>query len=763
MAHPSWPRTLLWSTAAALLSSGVAWAAESGGASGREHVEALFIAQIASLILVGRLLGELMRRIGQPSVMGELIGGLLLGPSVLGLVWPEAQHALFPDNPVQKGMLGAVASFGILLLLLITGMETDLKLIRRVGTAAFSVSLAGIFLPFLCGFALGQVMPATLLPHPEHRLIASLFLGTALSISSVKIVAVVVREMNFMRRNLGQVILSSAIVDDTIGWIIIAITFSLASHGSIDLLAVAQAMLGVAIFLLASLTIGRRVVSISIRWTNDNIMSDAAVVSVILLLMIGMALTTQLIGVHTVLGAFVAGILVGESPILTRQIDQQLRGLITGLFAPVFFGVAGLSADLSILKDPSYILLTLGLILIASIGKAAGAFVGGKLGGLSVRESIALACAMNARGSTEVIVATIGLSMGALSHDMFTMIVAMAVITTMAMPPTLRWALARVPLRDEEKARLEREEFEARSFVHRIERILLAVDESANGRFAARLAGFLAGSRGMAATVLHVGARAERQAGKAAKTGSPEDHLKVAARRGAELEAHKGDKQSDDIDIVTRAREATLDEAIAQEAGKGYDLLVIGLRETTTAKGDFTGRVSRAAAAFDGPLVLVSGQGEHLEDPQDSALRILVPITGTDVSRRAAEIAIVIGRAVNATAAALHIAGRGGTGKASRQRSEKMIVQDFSDLAARYGAEAAVTTTRSDAPADTILHQERDGRFNLIVLGVNRRPGESLYFGEVAAAVAEKSRASILFVSGPRGPADEKSQPSADA
>src|SRR5262249_10231557 len=156
--------------------------------------------------------------------------------------------------------------------------------------------------------------------------------------------------------------------------------------------------------------------------------SEFPVITAILVIMGVMALTTHLIGVHTVLGAFVAGVLIGESPILTKHIDEQLRGLIVAFFMPVFFGVAGLSADLTILKDPHLLLMALGLIAVASIGKFAGAFVGGEIRGLTRREAFALACGMNARGSTEVIVATIGLSLGALSQDLFTMIVAMAVV-----------------------------------------------------------------------------------------------------------------------------------------------------------------------------------------------------------------------------------------------------------------------------------------------------------------------------------------------
>src|SRR5205807_9131511 len=157
-------------------------------------------------------------------------------------------------------------------------------------------------------------------------LVTAIFLGTALSIASVKIVAMVVREMHFMRRNVGQIIIASAIIDDTVGWIIIAITFSLAAHGSVDPAGLARSILGTALFLAASFTIGRRLVFALIRWTNDNFVSEVPVITTILVVMGTMALITHAIGVHSVLGAFVAGILIGESPILTRHIDEQLRG-----------------------------------------------------------------------------------------------------------------------------------------------------------------------------------------------------------------------------------------------------------------------------------------------------------------------------------------------------------------------------------------------------------------------------------------------------
>ena len=342
-------------------------------------------------------------------------------------------------------MLNAVAQFGILLLLLLTGMEIDLKLVRQTGRAALFASLAGIVVPFLCGVGLGEALPDWMLPDPDKRLITSLFLGTALSIASVKIVATVIREMNFMRRTVGQVILASAIIDDTVGWMITAVIFSLALEGHIDAWSVGKSVIGTLVFMGLSFTIGRRLVFTIIRWVNDTFVSDFAVITAILAIMILMAITTDLIGVHTVLGAFVAGILDRRIP----DPDQTYRRAIARADRRLLH--AGVLRQRRPARRPHHpegsgpARAHRRAGPIASLGKFAGAFAGGTLAGLSPRESFALGTGMNARGSTEVIVATIGLSMGALSENLFTMIVAMAMITTMAMPPTLRWALARLP------------------------------------------------------------------------------------------------------------------------------------------------------------------------------------------------------------------------------------------------------------------------------------------------------------------------------
>lgn len=713
----------------------------------------LFVAQLAVLMLVGRLIGEAMLRVKQPAVMGQLVAGLVLGPSLLGALWPDFQHALFPAAREQKAMLDGIAEFGILMLLLLTGMETDLKLVKQTGRASAYASLAGIVLPFACGVALGESLPDWMLPDPSKRLITSLFLGTALSIASVKIVATVIREMNFMRRTVGQVILASAIIDDTVGWMITAVIFSLALQGHVDAVGVTKSVLGTIVFMALSLTVGRRIVFTIIRWVNDTFVSDFAVITAILAIMCLMAITTDLIGVHTVLGAFVAGILVGESPILTRHIDEQLRGLIIAFFMPVFFGIAGLSADLTILKDPSVLLLTVGLVVIASLGKFGGAFAGGKLGGLTLRESLALGTGMNARGSTEVIIATIGLSMGALSEDLFTMIVAMAIITTMAMPPTLRWALARLPMRRQERQRLEREEMEAKGFVPKLERLLLAVDESANGKFAARIAGLIAGGSGMPTTVMHI--KTDKKTGKAAAEVAKEraaeagETVKEFASKADhavhdEKQQKPEEKSEHKLDVTTMVEKGPKPEAVAEEAKKGYDLLIIGLDKTVARKNEFHDDITKLAAGFEGPLAVVDARDEHRDEPLASKLSILVPVNGTDVSRRAAEVAIVLARASKAALTVLYVTP-GGKKKGSGQY-EEAILKDIVELGETYELTLR-TAVRADVTPDEAITKETTRRkHNLVVMGVGRRPGEKLFFGDIAAALLEKSEHSLLFV-----------------
>jgi len=748
------------------------------GSSSSGKGEALLVAEVVLLLLVGRVLGEVMQRFGQPALMGNLLAGLVLGPSLFGAIWPEAQKFIFPSDPAQKGMIDGLSQIGILMLLLLTGMETDIKLVSRVKGAALAISLSGIALPFACGFALGEVLPGSLLPHMAGgRLVPSLFLGTALSISSIKIVAMVVREMNFTRRNLGQIIISTAIMEDTIGWVIIAITFGIAGAGQVDALDLAKTVGGVALFLAFCFTLGRWLVFSIIRWVNDNFRSEFPVITAILVIMGAMALMTQLLGVRTVLGAFMAGVLIGQSPILTDHIQQQLRGLISAFFMPIFFGLSGLAADLTILKDGRLALLTVGLVVIASIGKFSGAFIGSAIGGLKWRERIALGCAMNARGSTEVIVASIGLSMGALTQNLYTMIVTMAMLTTMAMPPMLRRALKGLPMDETEKRRVERERLDEKGFVPNLERLLLAADDSAVGRMAARLAGLLAGGQGMPVTILKLDKdlrrpealetrheqRTDEPGGEkdsAQKLPSVAESVSQSAeeqrhdavtrevKEGAKASAKKvkKDKAEADPEIVHLITREPVDSAAAMvrdEARKGYDLLFIGMEESHDHSGNIAAEIAELASGFDGPLALFSSTGEKIMPRLSPRTHILLPVNGSPVSRRAAEITFALARPTGARVSVFFVSQSDGH---SRTRArEEGVLKDMVELAERYDVRLTTLISKRSGPAEAILREARNG-YGMIVMGVNSRAGEGFFFGNTAAAVFREWTNPLLLV-----------------
>jgi len=717
--------------------------------------EPLFIGQIVLLLLVGRLLGEGMQRIGQPAIMGQLLAGILLGPSVLGAVLPELEHALFPPDGGQKTMLDAVAQIGILLMLLLTGMEMDLALIGKMRRAAVSISVAGIAVPFLAGVLLGEFLPASLLPNPALRLITSLFLGTALAISSVKIVAAVVQDMGFLRRTVGQLIIASAIIDDTIGWIVIAIIFSLALHGSVGVLPILLSVGGTLLFFGLSLTIGQRIVSGTIRWVNDNFVSEFAVTTAILVMMGGMALITSAIGVHTVLGAFVSGLLIGRSPILTQHIRDRLRGLTVALFMPVFFGTAGLSADLTVLGDPTLLLVALALVLIASIGKFAGAFLGGTLAALPARESLALACGMNARGSTEVVIATIGLSMGALSHTLYSMIVAMAVITTTAMPPMLRWALGRLTMTPEERDRLAREELEAQGFLAKLERLLVAADQSPSGQLASRLAGILSMARRMPLTVL------EMKGTPPISPSSGPVALADVARGAANDTAGTENAEPAMPDVTARQRDGTPQAAVSDEARKGYDLLFVGLDSGPMGEQGALGQLPQLATSFAGPVCVVQARvpmgaakgAIFTADPGRADLDMLVPVSGTAESRRAMEIAVALaqagGRAITLLYVETPVAGPGGyTLQRGLLGTQGMELREAAHFAEQFNIRTRMVIRSAVSIDDAIVAQVSRGRHNLVLLGVRPRSSDTRFYGIVAAEVLGRAECSVMLVSG---------------
>jgi nucleotide-binding universal stress UspA family protein len=330
-----------------------------------------------------------------------------------------------------------------------------------------------------------------------------------------------------------------------------------------------------------------------------------------------------------------------------------------------------------------------------------------------------------------------------LTQNLYTLIVTMAMITTMIMPPTLRWTLNRVPLSPDEKARLDKEEVERRGFVPGLERLLVAVDESINGTFAARLAGLIAGTRGMPVTMLQEDIKVP--------TRHAESVLKGAAAAGRPSERDAAAPRPPAVDVTTRSQKALSPEAIALEANRGYDLLMIGRNPVRGAAGGFDEDVSRIAAAFEGPVAVALALGSHARDASCANLNILAPITGSEVSRHGAEVAVALARATHRPLTVLYVAAQSSQARTlailgARRREQEAVLKDIVKIADQYDVRVRTAVRTHASPAKAILEQARHGKHNLIVMGVSRRPGATLAFGEVAADVLDKTERSVLFV-----------------
>jgi nucleotide-binding universal stress UspA family protein len=352
------------------------------------------------------------------------------------------------------------------------------------------------------------------------------------------------------------------------------------------------------------------------------------------------------------------------------------------------------------------------------------------------------------------------------------------------MPPTLRWALARIPMRKAEKQRLEREEQEAKGFVANLERLLVAVDDSSNGKFATRVAGILAGTRAMPATVMHITdpskiqakppvrdegeavARGEKPEAKADKDDKPAPRTKAgekAEKREQKKAQHAGEalkeaaeaiksrqKEEEKVDtpveVTTIVHEAPSATVIAEEAEKGYDLLVIGLDKTVAKKNELNNSVTGIALGFEGPIALSDVRGD-LEKKPNEDLSILVPVNGTEVSRRGAEVAITLARAHQSPLTVLYVAQRSGKGRTpGSRRQEEAILKDIVAIADGYNMSIRTAVLADRAADEAIMREVERRKCNLVVLGVGRRPGEKLFFGDTAAALLEKSKSSLLFL-----------------
>jgi Kef-type K+ transport system membrane component KefB/mannitol/fructose-specific phosphotransferase system IIA component (Ntr-type) len=403
-------------------------------------VMTMFLA-LATLLGCAKLAGELMQKLRQPSILGEISAGILLGPTVLGHFKPQIYATVFPSTGPMPLVLDAITTLGAVLFLLTAGLEIDLSSIFRQGRSALFVSSLGLLFPFATGFAAAEMLPGYLGAEPgADRLVFALFLGTALSISALPVIAKILMDLNLLRTDMGTIIISSAMFDDLVGWILFSLVLGMMNPTSHSIRGVWHTIVLIGLFAGLTLTVGRWLIDKLLPLLQAHTSWPGGVLGFVFTLTLAAAAFTEYAGIHAVFGAFIVGIAVGESSHLRKRTADHIRQIVTNVFAPFFFASIGLRVNFVANFAPG---LTIAIIAVACLGKLLGAGWGARLGGMDLRSAWAVGLAMNARGAMEMILGVLALQSGLIREQMFVALVVMALFTSLVSAPSIHYLISR--------------------------------------------------------------------------------------------------------------------------------------------------------------------------------------------------------------------------------------------------------------------------------------------------------------------------------
>jgi Kef-type K+ transport system membrane component KefB/mannitol/fructose-specific phosphotransferase system IIA component len=400
----------------------------------------MFLA-LATLLGCAKLAAELMQKIGQPSILGEISVGIFLGPTVLGHYRPHIYETLFPTTGPMPFVLDTVTTLGVVFFLLTAGLEIDLRSIFRQGKSALLVSLFGVAFPFGAGFLAATIFPNEMgAVEGVNIRIFALFVGTALSISALPVIAKILMDLNLLRTEMGTVIISSAMFDDLVGWILFSFVLGMMhpAAGSSVSDGVKHTIILVLLFVGLTLTLGRWLIDKILPILQAHTTWPGGVLGFIFTLTMAGAAFTEYAGIHAVFGAFVIGIAVGESGHLRKRTSEHIHEIVTNVFAPFFFASIGLRTNF---VSNFHLGLTATVIGVACVGKLLGAGWGARLGGMDKTSSLAVGLAMNARGAMEIILGILALQSGLIRENMFVAMVIMALFTSLMSAPAIHFLI----------------------------------------------------------------------------------------------------------------------------------------------------------------------------------------------------------------------------------------------------------------------------------------------------------------------------------
>ncbi len=390
-----------------------------------------FFLQMAVILLVCRAVGWLGKKIGQPQVVGEMIAGVLLGPSLLGLLWPDVSAKLFSAE--TRGILYVGSQLGVGLYMFLVGMEFRTDLFRSRARSAASVSIAGMLVPFILGAVLAPwlVKVPGLFSAKTEVYQAALFLGAAIAITAFPMLARIIYERGLSGTSLGTLALAAGAIDDAAAWCVLAIV--LASFGGGPMIAVV-AIIGGGLYAAAMLTVGKRALASLGRVAEREGAVSSTILTIVLTLFCLSAWFTDIIGIHAVFGGFILGIAMPRG-VLTTEVTRKLEPFTVIFLLPMFFTFSGLNTRLAVMLEPSILFVAIVVLLASTLGKGVACWAAARLNGEDNRTALAIGALMNSRGLMELIIINIGLQKGVIGPKLFAILVIMAIVTTLMASP----------------------------------------------------------------------------------------------------------------------------------------------------------------------------------------------------------------------------------------------------------------------------------------------------------------------------------------
>jgi Kef-type K+ transport system membrane component KefB/nucleotide-binding universal stress UspA family protein len=400
------------------------------------HTVVLVLIEVLIVIGLSRLVGLGFKAIKQPLVIGEIFAGIMLGPSLFGLIAPGLAHSLFPAETMPY--LNVLSQIGLIFFMFLIGLELNPKYLSGNLKTAILISNLSIIVPFASAFGLSFVLYPLVSNNHVNFAPFALFLGAAMSITAFPVLARIITENNLQGTRLGTLALTCAAVDDVTAWCILAVAIAVARHGSIDQQAILTIIESV-VYIGFMFTIGRWFLKRLSKHHHRAGRLSQLVLAIIYMGVVASALITEFIGIHLIFGAFLLGAVMPKDEELVRELAIKTEDFVLIFLLPIFFAYSGLKTQIGLLNSPNLWLLSALILLVAIGGKYIGAYVAARLSGIDKREASALGWLMNTRGLTELIVLNIGLELGVITPLLFTMLVIMALVTTFMTSPLLEW------------------------------------------------------------------------------------------------------------------------------------------------------------------------------------------------------------------------------------------------------------------------------------------------------------------------------------